>query len=40
LYRIPSSKKYYVVGIGLVLEVVVEGGEGRTELVKLTTGTE
>jgi hypothetical protein len=38
----PSAveQKYYVAGIGLVLEVVVEGGEGRTELVSITTGAE
>lgn len=31
-----AEHKYYAAGIGLVLEVVVEGGEGRIELVEIT----
>lgn len=33
-----AEQKYYVKGIGEVLEVMVEGGEGRSELVEITTG--
>lgn len=29
------EEKYYAPGVGLILEVVVEGGDGRTELVEL-----
>jgi hypothetical protein len=29
--------KYYASGVGLVLEVLVEGGSGRVELVAITT---
>lgn len=32
-----GEHKYYAPGIGLVLEVIVEGGEGRVELVDSTT---
>lgn len=32
-----SEHKYYAPGIGMVLEVVVEGGEGTMELVDATT---
>jgi hypothetical protein len=29
--------KYYAAGVGLVLEVTVQGGSGRVELVAITT---
>ncbi|MGH9138372.1 MAG: hypothetical protein ACRD0G_15225 [Acidimicrobiales bacterium] len=32
------EEKYYARGIGLVLEVVTEGGEGRVELVQFQSG--
>ncbi|MDH3754876.1 MAG: hypothetical protein OEU32_13480 [Acidimicrobiia bacterium] len=31
--------KYHAPGVGVVLELVVEGGEGRVELVEFTPGT-
>lgn len=30
-----AENKYYARGVGLVLEVVVEGGSGRIELVEI-----
>lgn len=33
-----AENKYYAEGVGLVLEVVVEGGSGRTELIDIVTG--
>jgi hypothetical protein len=35
-----GEHKYYVAGIGLVLEVVTEGGEGWIELTEIVTSTE
>ncbi|HVO69918.1 MAG TPA: hypothetical protein VMT24_07730 [Aggregatilineaceae bacterium] len=32
-----AERKYYVTGIGLVLEIVIEGGEGQTDLVSIVT---
>ncbi len=32
-----AENKYYAPGVGVVLEVKVEGGEGRIELVSITT---
>jgi hypothetical protein len=32
-----AEQKYYAAGTGLVLEVMVEGGTGRVELIDLTT---
>ena len=32
-----SEHKYYARGVGMVLEVIIEGGEGRMELVHSTT---
>lgn len=32
-----AEQKYYASGVGLVLEVVVEGGSGRVELIEFTT---
>jgi hypothetical protein len=31
------EQKYYAAGVGLVLEVMVQGGSGRVELVAVTT---
>ncbi len=32
-----SEHKYYALGVGVVLEVKVEGGRGRIELIEITT---
>ena len=32
-----AENKYYATGVGLILEEVVEGGEGRIELIEFTT---
>lgn len=32
-----AENKYYARGVGLVLEVVVEGGSGRVELIEIIT---
>jgi len=29
--------KYYAPGVGMILEVITEGGSGRTELVEVRT---
>ncbi len=34
-----AENKYYAAGVGLVLEEVVEGGSGRTELIDIVTGS-
>lgn len=32
-----AENKYYAQGVGFVLEVVVEGGSGRIELIEIIT---